>query len=227
MADFSYTGTADQDALLDRVEYHSDLVLKNEQTIGADPKRVYENCVTGMQHVLNGAQRHALDEEATSGDGQAVSNDRSYTEIVLPEDFLMFMELLLAGWKKHIAQLTDREDRRVDLQYEAATRADPQHPLATKVPAPGDASGQKLRCWPQDSGPSIETFTYVPEKPPEEVGGTLREPITMWGAYYTMAAGKYEGAATMQQAAIIYLRSLNAGERMTAAEAVRQAEQDS
>ena len=226
MGDFEYNDTDEQNALIGRVQYFCDLVTKNEQTIGIYEERVYQNLVTAMQNVLNVAPRQALDKESVSGTDQSVSNVRSYTEVVLPEHFLYFLELMMESWSREAYKWHDPRSEIVELQYDQYKGRRPTDPVVTKVPAPGEESGEKLRCWPQADGPSIETFNYVPEQAPESIGSPLSEPTAMWAASYTLAAAQYQGSGTMRDAAVLYLNRLEGGRRMTSEEAIRQAQEE-
>lgn len=230
MATFSYSSNdADQQDIIEEVEYHADRVTATNQTVGLNYKSIYGNLVKAMRAVANAAPRTHLDKMSFDGSGQGAVNTNNYTVVSLPDDFNRFMEMRLADWNREVYELTDPRSDRVRLMYNTKTAADPQNPVVAKVPDPGGGQdpetspGEALRCWPQDSAPSIDRFTYVAEFPPEDVPQVLREAIVLKATAYTLAADKEQGWEIMDRAHREILQQLEAGQQPMVQQAIRQA----
>jgi len=225
MASFSYNSTTAQDELVSQVEYHADQVIATGQTVGINRESMYDNLVTAMRNVFNAAPRHAVDKASADGTTQAVANVNDATEIELPDNFSRFMGLRLEEWKRDLYEMVDPRSNRVRMQYNSFTSADIHNPVATKVPDPGGPSGELIRCWPQDSTPTIDYFTYLPELAPEDAPAILKEAIILYATSYTLAAQKEEGWQIMEQAANVVLSQIEAGQQPMVQQAIQQAQE--
>lgn len=223
MATFEYNATTDQDELVSEVERHADQELATGQTVGTNRASMYSNLVTAMRHVFNAAPREAVDKASADGSGQAVANVYNATEIELPDDFTRFMELRLADWKRDLYELVDRRSDQVRMQYNSFTAAGAHNPVATKAPDPGGASGELIRCWPQDATPTIDRFAYLPELAPEDAPEILKGAIILYATSYTLAAQREPGHQIMERAANVILRQIEAGQQPMVQPAIEQA----
>lgn len=223
MATFTYGQTTAQNDLISQVEYHADQVTATGQTIGVNRESVYDNLVTAMRNVLNAAPRFALDKAAADGSGQGAVNTNNYTVVSLPDDFSRFMQIRFESWEREVYEMVDPRSNRVRLQYNQFTAADPYNPVVAKVPDPGGASGEAIRCWPQDPTPTLSMFDYVPEVAPEDAPEILKEAIILWATSYTLAAEKESGWELMRQAAQVVLSQIEKGQQPMVRQAIQQA----
>lgn len=226
MPDFSYDGTSEQDDLVGDVKFYADMVTASGQSIGTLDEDVYQALVRALRDVYNRAPYHAVTQASKDGSGMGATNEQRHTRITVPNDFLRFLELRLEEWTAHLSALHEPRSERVQRQYNSATAADGYQPVATKAPAPGLTSGEEIRAWPQDSGPQVATFSYVPEEAPEEAPEDLRDAIVLQAAYYLLAATTEQGWQLMQDASSVVLRGLNAGERIPARQALAEADDE-
>jgi len=223
MATFTYDDTTDQNNLISEVEVHADKVTPNTQSVGINREAVYDHLVTAMRNVFNSAPRHAVDKASADGSGQSIANVNGYSEIPIPDDFSRFFSLRVDSWERELYELIDPRSSQVRLQYNQYTSADRYNPVAAKVPDPTGASGEKIRCWPEGSTPSIDEFTYLPELAPENAPEILQESIVLWATSYTLAADGEEGWQVMRNAAQIILQQVEAGQQPMVQQALRQA----
>jgi len=226
MATFPYNQTADQDALIDQVEYHADMVTATDQTIGINRESTYDQLVKAMRAIFNVAPRRAIDDASADGSGQAATNSHNYTEIPLPDDFSRFLNLRLQEWKRDVYQMVDPRSNRVRLQYNEHTSADLYNPVVAKVAKPSSASGRTIRCWPQDSGPSIDSFAYLPEKAPEDAPEILKEAIILQATSYVLSAQKEKGWQLARQAAREIISQIRVGEQPMVQRAYQEVQEE-
>ena len=226
MATFTYDDTPEQNELISQVESHADKETPQAQSVGINRKSVYDHLVTAMRNVFNAAPRTAVDEASADGSSESASNNVDSTELLLPDDFMRFMSLRLASWERVLYELVDPRSNQIRLQHNTYTAADPYSPVAAKVPAPTESSGEKIRCWPQDDAPTVEEFTYLPELAPESAPEILQEAIILWATSYTLAADGEQGWDVMRQAAQIILQQIQAGQQPMVQQALRQARQE-
>jgi len=89
-------------------------------------------------------------EQGTMGDGW----------IVLPDDFLRFLDMKVGGWKGTLYELIDAgsdEEKRQRSKWSRGTDTKPKAMLDT------DASGQRIvRYWPGSASKELEHLSYVP-----------------------------------------------------------------
>lgn len=227
MASFTYSSSdSDQNALIDEVEYHADQVTATGQTVGINRDSVYNQLVKAMRAIFTQAPRRAIDDATSDGSAQGASNNASRTEIELPDDFLRFMNLKLAEWKRDVFELVDPRSNRVRMQYNSFTGGDIYNPVAAKVATPNATNGHSLYCWPQDSTPTVETFAYLPELAPESAPEILQEAIILQATSYVLAAQKEQGWQMMQAAAQQLLQQIQVGEQPMVQRAFEQVQSE-
>lgn len=212
MATFDYTNTQAQDDLIDLVEYWADKVTPTSQSVGINRDSAYRQLVQAMRNVLQRAPRAALDEASADGSSQSATNNGTRTEVELPDDFLVFMNLELSEWERAVYETVDPRSDEHRLQYNTHTQADAYNPTIAKVADPSATNGHVLYCYPQDSTPTVSRFAYVPETAPENVPSTLEDPIVLQATGYVLAANKEGGAETALTMATQLIRQIERGQ---------------
>lgn len=228
MATFTYSSSSDQDDLIDEVEGWADKVTATGQSIGINRESIYQYLARAMRLVLQSVPRDAVDKLASDGSGQSTTNQGSYTQVVIPEDFLIFLSLELSEWKRTVYEWVDPRSDQHRLQYNSFTAADAQNPVVSKVPAPSTANGEAFRCYPQDSGPTLSEFAYVPETAPEDVPSQLVGPMVLQATGFTLVADKEEGSQMAFDIATLLMEQIERGKTPMVQEAyeqVREAQQ--
>lgn len=228
MATFSYTDTTAQNDLIDEVEGWADKVTATGQSIGIQRESAYTYLQRAMRNIFQRVPREALDEASADGSGQTATNTGSHTEVELPEDFLIFLNLKLSEWQRRVYETIDPRSDQHRLQYNTHTQADPYNPVIAKVADPTAANGHALLCYPQDATPTLETFAYVPETAPENVPSTLTGPIVIQAAAYVLTSDKEQGIETLMAVADRLVGQIQRGQApmiQQAFEEVRQQQQ--
>jgi hypothetical protein len=228
MATFSYDDTQAQNDLIDLVEYWADRVTATGQSVGLNRESVYRQLVQAMRNVFQRVPRSALDEAAADGSGQGASNNAGRTEIAIPEDFLVFLNVELGSWKRAVYETIDPRSDEHRLQYNSHTQSDPYNPTVAKVADPSAANGHTLYCYPEGTSPTLDRFAYVPETAPEEVPSTLEDPIVLQATGFVLASSKEQGVETAFSLATQMIRQIERGEApmvQQAFEEVRQSEE--
>jgi hypothetical protein len=226
MATFDYTQTQSQDDMIDLVEFWADKVTATNQTIGLNRDATYRQMVQAMRHVLQRVPLNAVKELTGDGSGQSATNNSSYTEIVVPEDLLTFLNLKLSEWDRPVHETIDPRSNQHRLQYNSVTSGDRRNPVVANVAQASAANGQVYRCWPQDSTPTIDEFNYLPETAPEEVPDGIKDPIITQSAAYVLTSQKEGGVETMFNVTTLLINNIRRGEKMMVQEAMRQVQQE-
>lgn len=230
MATFDYTETAAQNALIDQVEGWADKVTATNQSIGINRTATYEVYLQdAMRQVLQAVPHDAVKEASADGSSQAATNPGSeYTRVPEPADLLIFMNLELAEWDRPVLETVDPRSDQHRLQYNSFTQADARNPIVVSMADAAAASGKELRCFPQDSTPTLSGFNYIPETAPENVPDALQPAMRAMAASFVLVADKEEGSELMWSVAQRLIQGIRRGQKMMiqqAFEEVRQSQE--
>lgn len=227
MATFNYDSSdQDQSDLLDLVEFWADRVTATNQTIGLNRESTYDQAVQAMRHVLQRVPLEAVKELTADGSGETVTNNGTYTDVEVPEDLITFLNLKLSEWDRPVHETIDPKSNQHRLQYNPKTSGDKRNPVVVDVADAGATNGHVYRCWPQDSTPTVETFSYLPETAPEAVPDNLKSPIITQTAGYALVSQKEGGVETMFNVTTLLINNIRRGKKMMVQEAVQQVQQN-
>ena len=222
--DYDPNDTA-QENLVRRVIRRADRQTPSGQSIGPDEERIYEDdLVDAVRYILNEGPRRAVDEVSTDASGGTVTNVSNRTEIVLPDEFVRFLNLELGDWNRAVYTLVDPRSSKHRTATIPSAGADAHNPVATKVARATESSGHVLLAYPQDSGPTVEHLNVVEETRPENLPDDLVPALTFRAAGYFLQSEQEQGATTALKMADALLRQVAEGQVPIVGEAVQNAE---
>lgn len=206
--------SAAQSALIDRVEYRTDQVTAAGQTIGLNRASVYDEMVEAARSVLRKAPMAVILDAAQDGSASTVSSQDAYALVECPEDFLRFLSLQLAAWKRPVYELTDPRTDLYRLQFNSRSASDTYNPVVVLTPNSTGATGkQALQAFPGGDSPTIASFEYVGTTAPENMPDELLDAMLWETAGRALQAQKEDGAGAAYELAQQAVNTLLVGLR--------------
>jgi hypothetical protein len=191
MPGFTFSDSdTDQSDLVSKVEFKLDEVTADGQTIGTNQSRIYEQAVEAMRTIITLAAANpvlrprvyelAKDASSSSGSPVTTSDQGGYLRLEMPDDYIEFVRLRLAGWDLPVANTSEHylsdDDKRYRIIKNSYSAPDASRPAVVQVSDPSIASGVVLEAYPSDtSADPVAVFSYLGDTAPEDVPYLLEE----------------------------------------------------
>jgi len=198
----------DQQELIALVKRRIDEVTARGQSIG-DEDGVFEELDDAADEVLRAAPYRETYPAVSTASPLPTNEGSTHTVVEAPDDYIRFAALRLSDWKRRVSETILPQSDLYRQQFTSYTSRDAFRPLVAEVPDGSLTSRTALHCFPQDTGPSLETFDYLGSTAPADMPTELVDAMTWEAASRVLQSQSDQGwQAARQRARMILFADL-------------------
>ena len=185
--DLTSEDTQQLNYLIEWVNARVDELLPNGQTPEAPIGYIEEELDNSALYILRTINKQIGYSACKTADASALTvtdnPDNDTTLVGCPEDYVRFMRIRMAGWKRAIDQLISVDSNRYRQQSNRFLQGNTHKPTAFLVPSGTAASGMAIEVSP---GGEVTEFIYVPRLRAFQMPKDLQDPMIWLTAARTL-----------------------------------------